>query len=219
MRRLHAAFVLVALFALATVLLLGVTQYLYADPDMWHEMALWREFLTTGTLPLKDSFAFTPTVPSVIHHEWGTGAVLYYSVVWLGSWGPLALLYLTGTAIAVGCTRCALRSGASIPVFCSVALIPILMSGNGFSAFRAQMFTLLCTCLLLNALRMDRDARPSRRQHVGRWNVRKAVHGCPMAGLPTTLPDLTLLCVPTLVGGTLARLGFRTPRSRKTLVL
>ena len=36
---------LVALFALATVLLLGVTQYLYADPDMWHEMALWREFL------------------------------------------------------------------------------------------------------------------------------------------------------------------------------
>ena len=47
------------------------------DPDLWHEMALFRAALALGSLPLHDLFAYTPTVFPSIHHEWGAGAIGY----------------------------------------------------------------------------------------------------------------------------------------------
>ena len=46
--------------------------------DAFHEMALVRVFAETGKFPIGDVFAFTPTVHPAVHHEWGTGLVLYW---------------------------------------------------------------------------------------------------------------------------------------------
>ncbi len=46
-----------------------------ADPDVWHEMALAREALASGWVPLEDRFGFTPTVYPSVHQEWGAGLV------------------------------------------------------------------------------------------------------------------------------------------------
>ncbi len=46
--------------------------------DAFHEMALFRDYCVTGNFPTVDHFAYTPTIDPVVHHEWGTGAVLYF---------------------------------------------------------------------------------------------------------------------------------------------
>ena len=45
------------------------------DPDIWHQMALFREALRAGALPLVDMFAYTPVVAPSVQHEWGAGAI------------------------------------------------------------------------------------------------------------------------------------------------
>jgi len=45
--------------------------------DAFHEMALVRAMFESGSFPLNDIFAFTPTVSPAVHHEWGTGLFLY----------------------------------------------------------------------------------------------------------------------------------------------
>jgi hypothetical protein len=58
--------------ALAMLYVAGVSRFV--DPDVWHLMALFRETLAAGWVPLEDRFAYTPTVYPVVQHEWGTGA-------------------------------------------------------------------------------------------------------------------------------------------------
>jgi hypothetical protein len=48
--------------------------------DVFHEMALAREWLACGAFPREDCFAYTPTVSPAVHHEWGTGLLLYLAV-------------------------------------------------------------------------------------------------------------------------------------------
>ncbi len=45
------------------------------DLDLWHQMALVREGIRLGYFPLKDQFAYTPTIFPSVHHEWGSGAM------------------------------------------------------------------------------------------------------------------------------------------------
>ncbi len=66
--------VIAALSALAGLFLCCIALNTFVDPDIWHEMALFREALALGYLPLADQFAYTPTVYPSVHHEWGTGA-------------------------------------------------------------------------------------------------------------------------------------------------
>src|SRR5512134_1790514 len=92
------------------------------DGDVFHEMALVREGLAQGQFPLGDTFAYTPTMETVVHHEWGMGVILY--ALWEGmGWGASALsalryaLILTVLAIAYGVAR---RRGASDPAMALV---------------------------------------------------------------------------------------------------
>ena len=63
-----------ALAAMAAAFLAGIAHLTFLDPDMLHGMALIRESLRIGHLPLADGFAYTPTVYPVVHHEWAAGA-------------------------------------------------------------------------------------------------------------------------------------------------
>ena len=146
-----------ALLAVAALLLLGVCQSNFVDPDVWHEIALIRQALQAGQWPTHDELAYTETVDPSIHHEWGTGAVLFALGTTLGGAGLLLLKLALTVGIATACFAAARRAGAGAACFCAVAPVAIFLSWYGFSTVRAQMFTLLFTALLMTCLARDRQ--------------------------------------------------------------
>jgi hypothetical protein len=125
--------------------------------DAFHEMALVRVFAESGTFPLRDVFAFTPTIQPAVHHEWGTGLVLYWcaGISPLGLNGMAVLRVLIVLAIAAALYRCARNGGAHPLLFvvCAPILFPLLWVG--FGTIRAQIFTLLF--ILLQILMQQSD--------------------------------------------------------------
>ncbi len=132
------------------------------DPDGFHQMALFREWLRTGALPLHDTFAFTHTVVPAVQHEWGAGAVLYAVATALGGPGIMLLRSLISAAVAVAATRAALRRAPAVVVaFC--APFAIVLGQVGFTTIRAGLYTMLFLAVLLAAIDRDRDdARAAR---------------------------------------------------------
>ncbi len=120
------------------------------DLDLFHQMALFREMLTTGTMPMTDSFAYTPTRDTVVHHEWGMGAIQYYAMVGsgLGDTGLLLLKYVLTFAVCFSCFAAARKNGASFAMILCLAPIALSVGGYiGFTNVRAQVVTLLFIAL------------------------------------------------------------------------
>lgn len=151
----------VARIGLAGGLVALVGRCRIADLDMFHQMALFREALASGWIPVRDIFAYTPTIAPVVHHEWGTGAVLYLVTVGLGLGGVglMTLKYLLTAGTAAGCVLCARLRGADERVFLWLALPAIGLAWVGFTTIRAQVFTLLLLTVLLLLLEEDRRGR------------------------------------------------------------
>src|SRR4030065_813390 len=63
------------------------------DLDLWHQMALIREAIALGHIPLNDQFAYPPTVFPSVHHEWGAGVIAYFLATRFGAPGILVLKY------------------------------------------------------------------------------------------------------------------------------
>ncbi len=133
------------LFALACGFLAYVARMHEITHDAFHEMCLFREALVLGEMPKQDLFAFTPTVDPSVHHEWGTGAVLYYATVGsgLGLMG-LSLLKLSLMAVLWWCLyRVARLRGAHPYLFAVLAFAAFPVLWVGFATVRAQLFTLV----------------------------------------------------------------------------
>src|SRR5216117_3387385 len=62
-----------------------------ADGDLWAKLAIGASVWLRGEVPHHDTFAFTPTLPLYVDHEWGAG-VLFYGL--LRFCGPSALMGL-----------------------------------------------------------------------------------------------------------------------------
>ena len=148
---------ILALAGLSLLFVSGVARSV--DPDMWHGIALIRETLALGHLPLEDHFAYTPTVYPVVHHEWAEAAIVYFAVTRGGLAGLLALRWLLTIGIAGGAFALARRRGASLAVLSVLAPIAIFMSWIGMTVIRAQVFTLLFLVVLLWCLEADRRGR------------------------------------------------------------
>jgi len=148
-----------AVAGLSLLFVSGVAQVV--DPDMWHGIALIRESLALGHLPLEDRFAYTPTVYPVVHHEWAEAAIVYFAATRGGLAGLLALRWSLTIGIAVGAFELARRRGASLAVLSVLAPIAIVMSWIGMTVIRAQVFTLLFLVALLWCLEADRQGRRS----------------------------------------------------------
>src|SRR5271170_6337395 len=91
----------------------------FCDPDMWHEMALFRQTLIEGGVPREDRFAYTPTVSPSIHHEWGAGAIFYAVATTFGATGIIVFKFALVAAVVSCCYWCARRRGAGAAVFLS----------------------------------------------------------------------------------------------------
>jgi hypothetical protein len=131
------------------------------DVDLWHEMALAREALACGHVPLEDHFAYTPTKYPVVHHEWGAGVAAFCAMTSLGDAGIVVAKYLLALGLGAVCWLCAWRRGASFGVLSFLAAVAVLLADQGFSTIRAQMYSFLFTACLL--CWMDRDREGDRR--------------------------------------------------------
>ena len=155
-------------YFLPGVILAGLTSmFVYrisnnvVDVDLWHEMALARDALACGRVPLEDHFAYTPTKYPVVHHEWGAGIVAYCVMTSAGGTGIVIVKYLLALGLGVACWRCASRRGAGFAVWSFLAAVAVLLANQGFSTIRAQMYSFVFTACLLYW--MDRDRQGSRR--------------------------------------------------------
>jgi hypothetical protein len=136
--------------------------YNFIDIDLWHEMALIRESVAAGNLLKTDVYSFSPTLPVVVDHEWGAGAVAYFSTIWFGNKAVIALKYGIGLAILVICWNCAERIGADLRLFGPCALLAIYLGHLGFlPAIRAQVYSFLFTAILLCGFELDRHGNRS----------------------------------------------------------
>jgi hypothetical protein len=120
-----------------------------ADLDLWHELALAREAFQLGHIPLHDSFAYTPTLRLVVHHEWGAGVAGLVILNLLGGHGLMLWNFLLAAgalclALAVACRR---GAGPVIVALCGLLAAPLL--AGGYQPVRAQAYGLLFFCVAL----------------------------------------------------------------------
>ena len=127
--------------------------------DLFHELALARSFWTTSLFPIDDIFAYSSTVSPSVHHEWGTGMVMYLATVesgW-GVWGITVVKSLLCLILWVTIYFTARRRGAHPYVFAVVSLAVFPFFWVGFATIRAQLFTLVCIAIQLWMQERDRD--------------------------------------------------------------
>ena len=139
-----------------------ISQMTRVSHDMYHAMALFRETLATGAVPLEDVFAYTPTVSPSVHHEWGFGAILYFAIEALGTGGLglMALKYALIGCVMWCCYERTRRNGGSWQLFATLSLLVFPLVWVGCATIRAQLFTLAFLSILLVLL--DRDRRGDR---------------------------------------------------------
>lgn len=126
------------------------------DPDLWHQMALVREAVALGHIPLDDHFAYTPTIFPSVQHEWGAGVVAYFLATRFGAIGILAVKYLLALCIAVFSLLCLKRRSLTIEIVVFLAPIGVLLIDEGFSTVRAQLYSLAVFACLLWLFELDR---------------------------------------------------------------
>ncbi len=146
------------LVAMAAGFLAMVCRLNEVTHDAFHEMALFREFWVSGSFPTTDHFAYTPTVDPVVHHEWGTGAVLYFVTTTCG-------LGLTGLTVLKFCLmaimwsmlyRTARLRGVHPFLFAALSVAVFPMLWVGMATIRATLFTLVFLSAQLWMQELDR---------------------------------------------------------------
>lgn len=126
------------------------------DLDLFHEMALAREVFSLGYVPWKDSFAYTPTVDIVVHHEWGLGMIALGLAKTTGGTGIIVLKFALIFGMGAVVWKTARRRHASPVIAGLFMLLGIVLSDFGFATVRAQMFSYLFAALLLMGFDLDR---------------------------------------------------------------
>ena len=131
-----------------------------ADNDLWARLAVGKLTLDKGWVSYHDVFAYTPTKPLWVDHEWGSGVLFYLTASAFGEAGLLVLkaLLLFGTVLFVYLTiRRRTRRSASLwfHVFLAYALF--------FAGFkvtvRCQAFTYFFFAMWLYLLERWRSDR------------------------------------------------------------
>ncbi len=111
------------------------------DVDIWHRMAMGKLFLESGEVVRQDPFAYTPTRPEWIDHEWGAGVVFYGVAALAGEKGLLVLrAVLMFGAVAFVYLR-ARRSLGRPPSLCFHVLVVAAIVFGFLATIRPQAFT------------------------------------------------------------------------------
>jgi hypothetical protein len=123
-----------------------------ADYDLWGYLSFGRAFWEDGFFPYKDKFAYTPTQPLWIYHEWLTGVVFYSLTKYLGPVSLQLLRYILAIITIHLLYSTALKRGGN-PFTIAMTIIPtILLLSFGYIPVRAQIFTFFFFILTLYML-------------------------------------------------------------------
>ena len=125
------------------------------DPDLWHEMALFREALALGPCRSATRSPTRPRFPSV-HHEWGAGAIGYGVARWFDGSGLVALRYALLFGLLAICWKVNRARAGAIRRRRADGMLALLLVDAGFSTVRAQMYSFVLLAALLYLLERDR---------------------------------------------------------------
>ena len=140
---------LVGGFAFAVIL----AYHHIVDGDLWARLAVGAHAWKTGSVMRHDVFAFTPTLPDWIDHEWGAGVVFFGL---LKAFGPASLMVLkivTACAALVVCLVAARDKGTSWPTLlllaipCAVTVLPGYVTVVRSHALTYLFFAMTLWCL------------------------------------------------------------------------
>ncbi|HOU05694.1 MAG TPA: hypothetical protein PLT97_10215 [Smithellaceae bacterium] len=138
-------------------LFIGLLSHSLVDFDLWGYLAFGRVFWENGYFPYQDVFAYTPTKPVWVYHEWLTGVILYPLLKYLGPAGIQLLRYTLIVLTIYIMYRTALQRGAT-PVFAflCISLSLMLMRWGYAPVMRAQIFTYLFFTLSIYLIEIAR---------------------------------------------------------------
>ena len=80
------------------------------DGDLWNKLAIGAHVWKFGTVPERDTFAFTPVLPRYVEHEWGAGTIFFGALKFFGPAGLMTLKIL----LAFGAVGAALATGRKL---------------------------------------------------------------------------------------------------------
>ncbi len=123
-----------------------------ADYDLWGYLSFGRLLWEEGFFPYQDVFAYTPTKPLWVYHEWLTGVVFFCLVKY---WGPESLQlirYLSALLTVYLVCSAALKKGGSLSNILMIIIPSVLLISFGYVPVRAQIFTFLFFILTLYIL-------------------------------------------------------------------
>jgi len=158
-----------------------------ADGDMWARLAVGAEVWLRGALPERDHYAFTPTHPYYVDHEWGAGVVFYGVLRLFGPAGLMGLKILLAFGALFAALAAARRLNANWNALLILAIpaAACLVPGYG-PVIRSHAFTYCffgVTLLCLEFIRAGRQLAVIPLTLVmGIWTN---VHGGCVAGLGT----------------------------------
>ena len=108
------------------------------DGDLWNKLAIGAHVWKYGTLPMHDTFAFTPVLPRYIEHEWGAGTIFFCALKFFGPAGLMTLKIMLAFGALAAATAAGRKIGCAwetllvlaIPAAACVLLgyIPVLRS-------------------------------------------------------------------------------------------
>jgi len=123
------------------------TVFNWADPDLWHRLALGEYLERTGHFPLGDTFSYLADYREIPDHEWGS-ALIFYSVWKLTGGGDafgtamvglkLITLALTITLVAWAGLR---RQRPAVPLAAFYAIVIVALIPSFLSTLRCMAFT------------------------------------------------------------------------------
>jgi hypothetical protein len=148
--------VLLGLFAFASILAF----HNITEGDLWAQLAIGASVWEHGHLLRHDIFAFTPTLPEWIAHEWGAGVVFYGVLKIIGPTGLMGLkialaIGALAFGIAAGCKQgCELDILLLLAVLAAACILPGYIPVLRSHAFTYFFFGL--TLFLLEEFRVGR---------------------------------------------------------------
>jgi hypothetical protein len=120
------------------------------DPDVWGRLAMGRQLVAAGRIVHEPTFAYTPTWPTWVDHEWLTGLIFYGVHGAFGEPGLIALKASLGLVVLTAVlATAALHGRVGVgPLLIAALALPTI--GYGFAP-RAQTITyaLVAVCIFL----------------------------------------------------------------------
>jgi len=130
----------------------------FPDWDLWARLAVGSIFFQTGKVLHQDIFAYTPTKPIWIDHEWGSGVIFYAFAKLFGDLGLIffkILLVIGILFFLIKIIKLNLDKDARIdPLF--IIFLGICIMPNVLNIIRCQLFTFLFFSVFIYILERSR---------------------------------------------------------------